>query len=78
MSRVKKFEGFFTNDTALAIHDVPSEASCGYFCLRDDGCKAFFYDNSTLLCKPEQECRLVTGAYALAKIYAPTKNRTAR
>jgi len=62
MSKVPDFAGLFTNgtDSSTAIPDVPSETACGYLCLKDDTCKAFFYDNSTLLCKPEQECRLVS------------------
>jgi len=60
MRRVLEFEGFFTNGIGLplAIKDVPNEVACGYLCLHDDTCKAFFYDNSTLLCKPEKQCRL--------------------
>jgi len=59
--RVSQIEVFLTNGTDLssAIPNVPSEVDCGYLCLHDDACKAFFYDNSTLLCKPEQQCRLV-------------------
>jgi len=61
MLRVLEFEGFFTNGTDLssAFHNVPSEVACGYICLLDEICEAFFYDNSTLLCKPEQQCRFV-------------------
>jgi len=46
-------------DLSSAIPNVPNEVTCGYLCLHDDTCKAFFYDNTTLLCKPEQQCRLV-------------------
>ena len=70
MSKVLDF-GLFTNGTnwSPAISNVQSEVACGYLCLSDYACKAFFYNNSTLLCKPEQECRLVTVlAYALWQI----------
>jgi len=61
MSRVPDFDGLYTNDTdwSTAIH-VQSEVACGYMCLYNEACQAFFYDNSTLLCKLEQKCRLVS------------------
>jgi len=57
MSRVLEFD-LIGNGTIMspAIPDVQSEVACGYLCLSDDACKAFFYNNSTRLCKPEETC----------------------
>jgi len=60
MIRLAIIEGAFTNNThvSMAIPNIPSVIACGCLCMPDDGCLGFLYDNTTLLCKLEKECRL--------------------